>query len=104
MMQGLAQQAQDVIANKVPDSGTTQRILATGMLGGVGELASPGALTSSAAPIVAGGLAYSQPVLPVTRSLLGSGIQQGGMAAAPVAGAMTADDIRQILADRLRSR
>ena len=103
-MQGLAQQAQDVIGNTVPDSGTSQRILATGMLGGVGELASPGALTSSAAPIVAGGLAYSQPVLPVTRSLLGSGIQQGGMAAAPVAGAMTADNIRQMLADGLFNR
>jgi len=40
----------------------------------------------------------------LTRSLLGSGIQQGGMAAAPVAGAMTADNIRQMLADGLLNR
>ena len=43
-------------------------------------------------------------MLPLTRSLLGSGFQQGGMAASPVVGAMTADDIRQMLADRLRNR
>ena len=103
-MQGLAQQAQDVIGATVPDSGTSQRILATGVLGGMGLFASPGAVTSSVLPIFGGGVAYSQPVLPLTRSLLGSGFQQGGMAASPVVGAMTADDIRQMLADRLRNR
>ena len=103
-MQGLAQQAQDVIGNTVPDSGTSQRILASSAIGSLGEYASPGVLSSSLPPVVAAGLAYSQPVLPVTRSLLGSGIQQGGMAAAPVAGAMTADNIRQMLADGLLNR
>jgi len=103
-MQGLAQQAQDVIGATVPDSGTSQRILATGVLGGMGLFASPGAVTSSVLPILGGGVAYSQPVLPLTRSLLGSGFQQGGMAASPVVAAMTADDIRQMLAERLRNR
>ena len=103
-MQRTAQVAQDVIGNTVPDSGTSQRILASGVIGSLGNLASPGAVTSSVLPILGGGVAYSQPVLPLTRSLLGSGIQQGGMAAAPVAGAMTADNIRQMLADGLLSR
>ena len=103
-MQNLAQQAQDVIGATVPDSGTSQRMLVSGGLGLGGNQLSPGVLETALPPIVVGGLAYSQPVLPLTRSLLGSGIQQGGMAAAPVAGAMTADDIRQMLADRLRNR
>ena len=103
-MQGLAQQAQDVIGATVPDSGTSQRMLVSGGLGLGGNQLSPGVLETALPAIVAGGIAYSKPVLPLTRSLLGSGIQQGGMAAAPVAGAMTADDIRQMLADRLRSR
>ena len=103
-MQGLAQQAQDVIGNTVPDSGTSQRILASSAFGTAGEYAAPGALASSIPPIVAGGLAYSRPMLPITRNLLGRGLQQGGMAAAPVTGALTADQIRQMLANRLQNR
>ena len=103
-MQGLAQQAQDVIGATVPDSGTSQRILATGMLGGMSELASPGAAMESLIPIGLGGMAYSQPMLPITRNLLGKGLQQAGMAAAPVASAMSADQIRQLLAQRLQNQ
>ena len=44
-MQGLAQQAQDVIGNTVPDSGTSQRILASSAIGSLGEYASPGVLS-----------------------------------------------------------
>jgi uncharacterized protein YdcH (DUF465 family) len=105
-MQKLAQQGQDVIGATVPDSGTSGRREAARIVTGTGAMQGAGAVGD---PLLAGGLAltgpamYSQAGVPITRSALrlaGAGMQ----GAVPVASAMTADDIRQMIAEGLFNR
>jgi len=105
-MQKLAQEGQDVIGNTVPDSGTSSRREAARVVTGVGQMQGAGALGD---PYLAGGLALTGPAMyssvgvPITRNVLrlsGAGMK----GAVPVASAMTADDIRQMLADGLMNR
>ena len=105
-MQKLAQQGQDVIGATIPDSGTSGRQQAAKIVTGTGAMQGAGALGD---PLLAGGLALGGPALysnigvPITREALrlgGAGMQ----GAVPVASAMTADDLRQRLAQRLQNQ
>jgi hypothetical protein len=102
-MQKLASDAQEVMGNMTPNSGTAARLNATRMLTGT---AGGGALTQ-ADPISAG-LALASPMLyspagvPVARRAVAGA---GGLAraAVPVAAANTTEMTRQMLADILRN-
>ena len=105
-MQKLAQQGQDVIGATVADSGTSGRQQAARIVTGQGGMMGAGAVGD---PLLAGGLAltgpamYSQAGVPITRNTLrlaGAGMQ----GAVPVASAMTADDLRQMIAQGLFNR
>ena len=105
-MQKLAQEGQDVLGQKIPDSGTSGRQQAARIVTGQGGMMGAGALGD---PYLAGGLALGGPALysgagvPITRGAL----RLGGAAmnaAVPVASAMTADDLRQRLANGLMNR
>lgn len=105
-MQKLAQEGQDVIGQKIPDSGTAGRQQAAKFVTGTGAMQGAGALGD---PYLAGALALGGPALysgagvPITRGAL----RLGGAAmnaAVPVASAMTADDLRQRLAQRLQNQ
>lgn len=105
-MQKLAQEGQDVIGATVPDSGTSGRQQAARIVTGQGGMMGAGALGD---PYLAGGLALGGPAMysgagvPIMRNLLNVG-GAGMKAAVPVASAMTADDIRQMLAEGLFNR
>ena len=101
-MQRLAQDAQDVIGNTTPNSGTAGRQQAarivTGQAGGMG--ASQVEPTTAAASLMAPA-AYSQLGVPITRNVV-SGTGRAMQAAVPVAAANTTEMSRQMLADLLR--
>ena len=101
-MQRLAQDAQDVIGNTTPNSGTAGRQQAarivTGQAGVMG--ASQVEPTTAAASLMAPA-AYSQLGVPITRNVV-SGTGRAKQAAVPVAAANTTEMSRQMLADLLR--
>jgi hypothetical protein len=101
-MQRLAQDAQDVIGNTTPNSGTAGRQQAarivTGQAGVMG--ASQIEPTTAAASLMAPA-AYSQLGVPITRNVV-SGTGRAMQAAVPVAAANTTEMSRQMLADLLR--
>jgi hypothetical protein len=101
-MQNLAANAQQVMGNMTPNTGTAARLNATKMAAGVGG---GGALTQ-ADPITIGAtlaspLAYSPAGVPIARYAVAGA---GGLArgAVPVAAANTTEMSRQMLADILR--
>jgi len=101
-LQKFAQNAQEVMGNMTPNTGTAARLNATKMAAGVGG---GGALTQ-ADPITIGAtlaspLAYSPAGVPIARyGVAGAGGLARG--AVPVAAANTTEMSRQMLADILR--
>ena len=102
-MQKLASDAQEVMGNMTPNSGTAARLNATRMLTGT---AGGGALTQadpiSAGLTLASPMLYSPAGVPVARRAVAGA---GGLAraAVPVAAANTTEMTRQMLADILRN-
>jgi hypothetical protein len=101
-MQRLAQDAQNIIGNRTPNSGTAARQqsarIVTGQAGVLG--ASQVEPTTAAASLMAPA-AYSQLGVPITRNVV-SGTGRAMQAAVPVAAANTTEMSRQMLADLLR--
>lgn len=101
-MQNLAANAQQVMGNMTPNSGTAARLNATKMAAGVGG---GGALTQ-ADPFTIGAtlaspLAYSPAGVPLARNVV-AGAGRVARGAVPVAAANTTEMSRQMLADILR--
>ena len=101
-MQNLAANAQQVMGNMTPNSGTAARLNATKMAAGVGG---GGALTQ-ADPFTIGAtlaspLAYSPVGVPLARNVV-AGAGRVARGAVPVAAANTTEMSRQMLADILR--
>jgi hypothetical protein len=102
-MQNLASNAQQVMGNMTPNSGTAARLNATRMLTGT---AGGGALTQ-ADPFTVGAtlaspLAYSQAGVPIARNVV-AGAGRLARGAVPVAAANTTEMSRQMLSDILRN-
>jgi hypothetical protein len=102
-MQNLAREAQQVMGNKTPDSGTAARLMSpTGM----GVASAGGGALSQADPITIGATlaspaAYSTFGVPIARNVV-AGSGRALRAAVPVAAANTTELSRQALADLLR--
>ena len=102
-MQNLARDAQQVMGNRTPDSGTAARLMSpTGM----GVASAGGGALSQADPITIGATlaspaAYSRVGVPIARNVV-AGSGRALRAAVPVAAANTTEMSRQMLADILR--
>ena len=101
-MQRLAQDAQDVIGNTTPNSGTAGRQQAARIVTGQGGLmgATQVEPTTAGLALIAPA-AYSPVGVPVARNIV-SGAGRAMQAAVPVAAANTTEMTRQMLADLLR--
>ena len=101
-MQRLAQDAQDVIGNTTPNSGTAGRQQAARIVtGGAGVMGASQIEPTTAAASLMAPAAYSQLGVPITRNVV-SGTGRAMQAAVPVAAANTTEMSRQMLADLLR--
>ena len=101
-LQNFARDAQEVMGNMTPNTGTAARLNATKMatgVGGGGALAQADPFTIGAT--LASPLAYTSVGVPIARNLV-AGAGKGMRAAVPVAAANTTEMSRQMLADILR--
>jgi len=102
-MQRMATDAQEVMGNMTPNSGTAARLMSPTGLGiasaGGGALAQADPFTIGAT--LASPLAYTSAGVPIARNLV-AGAGKGMRAAVPVAAANTTEMSRQMLADILR--
>ena len=101
-LQNFARDAQEVMGNMTPNTGTAARLNATKMatgVGGGGALAQADPFTIGAT--LASPLAYTSAGVPIARNLV-AGAGKGMRAAVPVAAANTTEMSRQMLADILR--
>ena len=102
-MQNLARDAQQVMGNRTPDSGTAARLMSPT---GLGIASAGGGALSQADPITIGATlaspaTYSRVGVPIARNVV-AGSGRALRAAVPVAAANTTEMSRQMLADILR--
>ena len=102
-MQNFATQAQNIMGNFTPNSGTAQRMQANRLLtgGGLAGGASMVEPTTSLLSAATAPILYSQPALPVTRALVG-GAGRALQSAVPVASAQAQNN--ELLARLLQNR
>jgi len=98
---------EDLIGSRVPDSGTASRLGSANLMtgGGIGtSLYDPSLAPYAAgllgANLVGGPMAYSRPIVPALRTVVGAG-PSAARAAVPV---LAGTDLNQRLADALMNR
>jgi hypothetical protein len=106
-MQRFGREMEDLIGSRVPDSGTASRLGSANLMtgGGIGtSLYDPSLAPYAAgllgANLVGGPMAYSRPIVPALRTVVGAG-PSAARAAVPV---LAGTDLNQRLADALMNR